>query len=149
MQKKLNSMGATKEIPFSKEKFCSRIFLVPKKRHVIDLSRLDKFVENFHFKMETISSFKQGRLYDLYRLKGCLSVCPRIQITKVPLLPVEKQNIFFQGLQFGLNTAPRIFTKLIKSIAAYLRKRGIRIIVYLDDFLILGSSIEESNANTW
>ena len=54
----------------------------------------------------------------------------------------------FQGLPFELNTAPRVFTKLIKPIAAYLRKRGIRIIVYLDDFLILGSSIEESKANT-
>ena len=42
----------------------------------------------------------------------------------------------------------RVFTKLIKPIAAYLRKRGIRIIVYLDDFLILGSSIKESKANT-
>ena len=29
-----------------------------------------------------------------------------------------------------------------------MRKRGIRIIVYLDDFLILGSSIKESKANT-
>ena len=47
-----------------------------------------------------------------------------------------------QGLPFGLNTAPRVFTKLIKPIAAYLWKRGIRIIVYLDDFLILGSSIK-------
>ena len=29
-----------------------------------------------------------------------------------------------------------------------MRKRGMRIIVYLDDFLILGSSIKESKANT-
>ena len=43
---------------------------------------------------------------------------------------------------------PRVFTKLIKPIAAYLRKRGIRIIVYLDYFLILGSSIKKSKANT-
>ena len=54
----------------------------------------------------------------------------------------------FQGLPFGLNTAPRVFTKLLKPIAAYLRKRGIQIIVYFDNFLILGSSIEESKANT-
>ena len=54
----------------------------------------------------------------------------------------------FQGLPFGLNAAPRVFTKLVKLIAAYLRKGGIRIIVYLDDFLILGSSIKESKANT-
>ena len=31
----------------------------------------------------------------------------------------------FQGLPFGLNTAPRVFTKLLKPVAAYLRKRGI------------------------
>ena len=60
----------------------------------------------------------------------------------------RNQSFTFQGLPFGLNTAPRVFTKLIKPIAAYLQKRGIRIVVYLDDFLILGSSIEESRANT-
>ena len=54
----------------------------------------------------------------------------------------------FQGLPFGPNTAPRVFTKLVKLIADYLRKRDIRIIVYQDDFLILGSSIEESKATT-
>ena len=53
----------------------------------------------------------------------------------------RNKRFAFQGLPFGLNTAPRVFTKLIKPIAAYLRKRGIRIIVYIDDFLILGSSI--------
>ena len=36
----------------------------------------------------------------------------------------------FQGLPFRLNTAPRVFTKLLKPVAAYLRKRGIRIIVH-------------------
>ena len=54
----------------------------------------------------------------------------------------------FQGLPFGLNTALRAFTKLRKPKVAYLRKRDIRIMVYLDDFLILGSSIKESKANT-
>ena len=61
---------------------------------------------------------------------------------------LRNSSYAFQGLPFGLNAAPRVFTKLIKLIAAYLRKRGIRIIVYLDDFLILGSSIKESKANT-
>lgn len=59
---KLLSLGAIKTIPFSKENFYSRLFLVPKKegthRPVIDLSRLNKFVENCHFQMENISCLK-------------------------------------------------------------------------------------------
>ena len=55
---------------------------------------------------------------------------------------LRNSSYAIQGPPSGLNTAPRVFIKLIKPIAAYLRKRGIRIIVYLDDFLILGSSIK-------
>ena len=60
----------------------------------------------------------------------------------------RNRSFTFQGPPFGLNTAPRIFTKLLKPVAAYLRRRGIQIIVYLDNFLILGSSVEDSRANT-
>ena len=54
----------------------------------------------------------------------------------------------FQGLCFGLNTAPRIFTKLLKPVAAFLRKRGVCMILYLDDFLILGSTYPEAQSHT-
>ena len=54
----------------------------------------------------------------------------------------------FQGLFFGLNIAPRIFTKILKSVAAFLRKRGIRVILYLDDFLILGWTYQEARSHT-
>ena len=51
----------------------------------------------------------------------------------------------FQGLCFGLNTVPRIFTKLLKPVAAFLRKR---MILHLDDFLILGSTYQEAQSHT-
>ena len=155
---KLLSMGAVKEIPFSRDNFYSRIFLVPKKegafRPVIDLSRLNKFVENFHFQMENISCLKtllkRGDFMTCIDLKDAyLSVHVRKSSQRYLCFQLRNKTFAFQGLPFGLNTAPRVFTKLIKPVAAYLRKRGIRIIVYLDDFLILGSSIEESIANTW
>ena len=41
----------------------------------------------------------------------------------------------------GLFSAPRTFTKLTKSVVAQLRGLGIRLIIYLDDLLILNSSI--------
>lgn len=49
----------------------------------------------------------------------------------------------FQCMPFGLAVAPRAFTKLTKPIAAFLRMHGIRLIVYLDDILIIASSYEE------
>ena len=59
----LLSIGAIKSIPFEKENFHSRLFLVPKKvgtyHPVIDLSRHNNFVENFHFQMENISYLKR------------------------------------------------------------------------------------------
>jgi len=49
----------------------------------------------------------------------------------------------FQGLWFGLNTAPRVYAKLLKPVAERLRNRGVRMIFCLDVFLILGSPLQE------
>ncbi|KZR95900.1 Uncharacterized protein APZ42_010055, partial [Daphnia magna] len=43
-------------------------------------------------------------------------------------------------LAFGLCSAPRVFTKLLKPVVVFLRGRGIRLIIYLDDLLILNQS---------
>ncbi|KZR96378.1 Uncharacterized protein APZ42_009313, partial [Daphnia magna] len=43
-------------------------------------------------------------------------------------------------LAFGLCSAPRVFTKLLKPVVAFLRGRGIRLIIYLDDLLFLNQS---------
>jgi hypothetical protein len=51
----------------------------------------------------------------------------------------------FKALPFGLNV---VFTKLLKPVAAFLRKRGIRLVLYLDDMLIIGSSVQETTKFT-
>ena len=55
------------------------------------------------------------------------------------------KNLIYQFicLCFGLGPAPRLFTKLMKVPMSILRKLGIRLIIYLDDILIFGSSQEE------
>ena len=45
--------------------------------------------------------------------------------------------------------ALRVFTKLLKPVAAFLRKRGVRMILYLDDFLILGSTYQEAQSHSY
>ena len=154
---KLLSIGAIKAIPFSKENFYSRLFLVPKKegpyRPVNDLSRLNKFIENSHFQMKNISYLKtllrrRDFMTSIDLKDAYLSVHVHKSSQKYLCFQGRNRCYAFLGLPFGLNTAPRVFTELLKPVAAYWRKRGIRIIVYLDDFLILGSSIEDSKVNT-
>ena len=153
----LLTKGAIAETPPIREGFFSRLFLVPKKggtfRPVIDLSFLNKFVENSHFQMESIHCLKsllqKGDYMTTLDLKDAyLSVPVHKDSQKVLQFLWRDKCYAFQGLCFGLNTAPRIFTKLLKPVAAFLRKRGVRMILYLDDFLILGSTYQEVQSHT-
>ena len=49
----------------------------------------------------------------------------------------------FLCLCFGLGPAPRIFTILLKIPIVILRRINIRMIIYLDDMLLMGHSIEK------
>ena len=46
----------------------------------------------------------------------------------------------FNCLLFGLACAPWVFTKVLKPIAAQLRELGVRLIVCIDDILILAET---------
>ena len=83
---------------------------------------------------------------------GCFMVS--IDLTKAYFtVPVAPQfwkflRIFWEGswyqfktLCFGLNQAPRVFTKVIAVVVQWLRKVfGLRVFPYLDDFLIIDIS---------
>ena len=45
----------------------------------------------------------------------------------------------FKTLPFGLTSAPYVFTKLLRPIASLLRQQGLRILIYLDDMLLMVS----------
>lgn len=137
--------------------FYSRLFLVPKKggsmRPVIDLSYLNRFIQNSHFQMESIlclkTIIKKGDFMTSIDLKDAyLSVQVHKSSQRYLRFQWEGKCYTFRGLPFGLNTAPRVFTKLTKPVVSFLRKRGVRMIAYLDDFLLLGSTKTESNTNT-
>ena len=55
----------------------------------------------------------------------------------------EGQAYQYTVLPFGLSLAPRTFSKCMDSALAPLRKQGMRILNYLDDWLILAQSKEE------
>ena len=61
---------------------------------------------------------------------------------------IGNQKYRFRVLPFGLNIAPRIFTKLTKPILRELRLLGVGVLVYLDDWLIWGRTRDECQRAT-
>ena len=57
---------------------------------------------------------------------------------------VNKQVYHFTCLPFGLATSPREFTKLLRPVVALLRQRGVKLHVYLDDWLIHADTPEQA-----
>ena len=128
--------------------FVSQILLVPKKdgghRPVINLKALNKFIVEEHFKMEGFHMVKDlikpGDWLAKIDLKDAYFLVP-VHPSHQRFLQFQWQDRLyqFQCLPFGLSCAPRTFTKLMKPVVALLRERGIRLIVYLDNILILCS----------
>ena len=57
-------------------------------------------------------------------------------------------NYCFRAMPFGLNVAPRVFTKLCAVLVKDLRERGILVFAYLDDWLVVAKSIQEAKTAT-
>ena len=129
--------------------FFSPMFIVPKKdggwRPIINLKQLNTFLEVPHFKMEGISTLKDvlqkndfmGKI-DLKDAYLTVTVCP--QHRKFLKFQWKGQNYQFKSLPFGLATAPGVYTKILRPLAAKLRKQGICIIIYLDVILIMAQT---------
>ena len=87
---------------------------------------------------------KERGLHDKYRSRRHIFFRSNSQIlSKVSSFHLRHKHYTFLGLPFVLSSAPRIFTKLLKPVAAFLRKQGYRIVIYLDDVLLLLASSKE------
>ncbi|KZS07400.1 Uncharacterized protein APZ42_028944 [Daphnia magna] len=129
--------------------FVSGIFLIPKKsgglRPIINLKKLNSFIQCHHFKMENIQTVRQtirkGDWLTKIDLKDAYLTIPMAQTHRKFLRFIWDGDTFeFTCLPFGLSCAPWAFTKILRPVVAFLRSTGIRLVVYLDDFLIAHSS---------
>ena len=154
---KMLGKGAIRRASFDPNQFLSNLFTIPKEggelRPVTNFKPLNHFVECHHFKMEGVSS-----LLDLIRpnyytitmdLKDAyLSVQIHADHSKYLRLEWEPEPWEFTCLPFGLSSAPRIFTKVMKPLIGKVRSQGIRSVIYLDDMAVLSHSTEQSNLDS-
>ena len=127
--------------------FTSGFFLVPKAsggwRPIINLKALNLFIPHLHFKMEGVNTLRhtirQGDWLAKVDLKDAyFSVALHPSQRKFFCFKWGGETYQFVSMPFGLGPAPRVFTKLLKPIIGFLRQQGLRLVVYLDDILIIG-----------
>ena len=139
--------GLAFPVPRTTRPFAQTLFLVPKPgkvgRAVLNSKPYNIHVVPRSFKMEGIHTLRQLLQKNDYMLCCDLSA----GYHTVGIHPEFRDHFCFRhrdkwyryrGVPFGVKSMPRAFTKLLRPLVAYVRvKYGMRIIVYLDDFLIL------------
>ena len=137
--------------PLPSPGFYSHLFVVWKTsgswRPVIDLSTLNRFVDVSHFQMETIQfvllSIRQGDWMASIDLREAYLHVPVHPESRPFLRFVSDGQVYqFKVLCFGLSTAPQAFSRVMAPVSAILHSMGIRMLRYLDDWLVQSSSQE-------
>ena len=160
---------AIREIPFHTDipGFYSPIFLVAKEsggwRPILNLKAFNKFVKPLSFRMETLRTVMdclgeahQQRLKTSEHLRDssmsetwAVSIDLRDAYFHVPVAPEHTRFLRFAYdgrayeflvLPFGLSTAPRVFTRIVRTIEAFLKIQGVDMHQYLDDWLLKNQS---------
>ena len=112
---------------------------------MIDLSHLNEFVLQTSFKMETVASvllfIREGDILASIDLKDSYFQIPVHQSSRKPLRFLSEGTVYqFKALCFGLSTAPQVFTRVFAAVSMWAHSHGIRLLRYLDDWLVLASS---------
>ncbi|KZS09973.1 Uncharacterized protein APZ42_025673 [Daphnia magna] len=126
--------------------FVSSMFIIPKAsggfRPIINLKRLNQILIFHHFKMENINTLRhlivKGDWMAKLDLKDAYLTVPVYEDHQKYLQFLWEGKIYqFVCLPFGLASAPWAFTELLKLVVAFLRSLGCRLVIYLDDLILL------------
>ena len=146
-----NAVEKVRTLKSDNKQFFSTLFVRPKKdgglRPIFNLKKLNSFTVYEHFKMEGFHMIKNILKPNDFLCKIDLKdayFCIPIHQTHRPYLRFRwgDQVMQYRSLPFGLASGPRLFTKLMKPVVAILRRLGVKLIIYLDDILLMNQSRE-------
>ena len=134
----------------SSEKGCIfKLFLVDKKggkrRPVVNMRPLSPFVISPHFKLEGLNIARELIRGNYWMARLDL----KDAYLHVPIHPCYRKyfryrhsGVVYQWkvLPFGFRDSPRLFQKLAVEAVTELRERGLKLVVYLDDMLLVADS---------
>jgi hypothetical protein len=133
----------------------SSVYTVPKKngkrRMVINLRWVNEHLNKVHFKMSTMKDVKCALTKDCWMasidLSDCFWALPVAERDQRALAFRFKGKTYkFKVLPFGLGPSPMFITKLYRKVVEYLQARGHRVMIYIDDILMLGATQAECEA---
>ena len=136
--------GAIEEVDMSELHYSNNLFRVIKhswgERPVINLRPLNRFVPNQKFRMESILRIKDilklNSFLTKIDLKDAFYSIPIAKKSRKYLQFIYNNKLYqFCVLPFGISTAPRVFSKILKPVIALLRTRDVSLIIYPDDLL--------------
>lgn len=118
----------------------------------MNLKKLNCFIPTNHFKLDDYRTAIKLITKDCYLanldLQDAYFLLPIHKNHRKYLRFKFKNQLFeFNCLPFGINIAPYIFTKLMKEVARHLRILGCKVLIYLDDILIIGKNYEQCYNN--
>lgn len=150
------ALGAAEEVTPTPETVVSPAFVIrqgEKRRLIFDPRTVNEAIPCPSFRME--------RLVDVPGLWQQGDWMCTVDITKaylhVPLAAEARRYLAFRAngrtysftsLPFGLNIAPRTFTLLLKPVVVYMRGKGVRLLIYLDDLIIFARTAALAREHT-
>ena len=144
----LLSKNAVQIVSKTVGEYVSSYFAVPKPRKldqfrpILNLKYFNNFVKKYRFKMETLSSVRDWIKPGAY----VIGLDLRDAFLHIPMNEDSRKYLRFRWLDqlyewivlpFGLTCSPRVITKVLKPVVAFLRSTwGILISIYIDDIII-------------
>lgn len=149
-------MGAIVEASHETNRFLSSISVRLKKSDekgvILNLKKLNAYVVYHHFKINTFEStvnlIKKNCSMASIDIKHAYHSIPiTVEHQKYLRFGWKGKIIQYICLPFGLSSAPRIFTIVLKPIFTKLRTLGYVSMTYIDDILLFGYTEEECRKN--